>query len=297
MDIYEWTDDTYMPDFFLQQQYHLVPNMMGNHTTTNTTSSTLAVPHHGDDNDDDAATIQQELLQQQQQQVNNHRFRQASFFYSCVKDLREQKNKTWVMHIDSDEYVVLHHEVRKQTHWRNISSFEPEIAPNSILKFLKQAANKYPKALSYPCISMPRLLYGSKEEEEVSIERENSPRSSRGSFPTITDFHPAKFETLRWKYHTDYDNEIKWNGRPKVILDLSGLPPSPNFLRPSKGVFSIHRPGLFMCRGDKGVVFDKKFKFPLTVNHYLGSWERYSHRSDARRSREVSENSRTRECE
>jgi hypothetical protein len=45
-----------------------------------------------------------------------------------------QKNKMWMLHINSDEYLVLHPEVKTQNHWRNLT-LTPEIRLNSILKF------------------------------------------------------------------------------------------------------------------------------------------------------------------
>ena len=208
-----------------------------------------------------------------------------------------------MVHVDTDEYIVIHSQVRQQNHWRNLSlstttttaenndkktkrwnDFIGLQKPSSILRFIKRAANTYSKAVSYPCISMPRLLFGSVEDND-NIENDKQMKEEN-IYPPMP-FAKSKFETLRWKYHSDYDNDFSLNGRPKVILDLSGLPPRANFLMKPMGVFSIHRPGLFLCRSDRGVVFEQKHKFPITVNHYLGSWERYNQRSDARRSRTV----------
>ena len=211
--------------------------------------------------------------QEEQTQVNNHRFRQMNFFESCIKDLM-QKNKTWMAHIDTDEYISLSHLVKPRSQWRTLSVPLLE-TPGSLLDFLKKAVTNHTSGMSYPCISMPRLLYGSKQNDDSSTET------------TIHEtFDSSKFETLKWKYHSDYDNAVAVNGRPKVILDLSGIPPRSKFLEHT--VWSIHRPGLRMCRPDREVRFDDKPRFPLIVQHYLGSWERYNHRSDARRSREVS---------
>jgi hypothetical protein len=76
---------------------------------------------------------QEQQIKDKLLQVNNHQFRQSTFFGSCIRDLR-QKNKTWMLHINSDEYLVLHPEVKTQNHWRNLT-LTPEIRLNSILKF------------------------------------------------------------------------------------------------------------------------------------------------------------------
>ncbi|KAL3928859.1 MAG: hypothetical protein SGBAC_012466 [Bacillariaceae sp.] len=264
IEVEDWTDASYMPDYFVQGDYGAVPNMLGlgnSSTARNTMNLTEALEFHG-------VSDPQEI--REQTQVNNHRFRQMNFFESCIKDLM-QKNKTWMAHIDTDEFITLSHLVKPQSEWRTLPVPSLE-KPGSLLDFLKQAVTNHRSGMSYPCISMPRLLYGSKQND--------APTTS-----AIHDtFDSSKFETLKWKYHSDYDNALKVNGRPKVILDLSGIPPRSKFLEHT--VWSIHRPGLRMCRPDREVRFDDKPRFPLIVQHYLGSWERYNHRSDARRSRE-----------
>jgi len=266
IEIEDWSDASYMPDYFVQGDFGAVPNMLGlgnSSTARNTMNLTEALEFHG---------VSDPQEKEEQTQVNNHRFRQMNFFESCIRDLM-QKNKTWMAHIDTDEYITLSHLVKPQSEWRTLPVPLLE-TPGSLLDFLKKAAINHRSGMSYPCISMPRLLYGSKQNDAVSASKS-----------TIRDtFDRSKFETLKWKYHSDYDNAIGVNGRPKVILDLSGIPPRSKFLEHT--VWSIHRPGLRMCRPDREVRFDDKPRFPLIVQHYLGSWERYSHRSDARRSRE-----------
>jgi hypothetical protein len=199
--------------------------------------------------------------------MNKRQYRQSTFLGSCIHELRRRGN-TWMMHIDVDEYVVLNPVVRQKEKWRGIQ-LDRTRAPSFILDFLKQAAAMFPKPLKYPCISMPSLFYGAFEEE--------SPRNSSLAVS-------KRFETLRWKYHSELgkDNE----GKPKVIMDLSGIPPKANFLNQDQ-VFSIHRPSAHMCRGSEAVTFDKPYKFPVAINYYLGSWERYSMRNDPRPSRQV----------
>ena len=272
--IYEWSDGDYMPDFFLQKRYDLVPDMIG--STNRTAQNDNGEEEEGGDWDNHE--IDDTMDEEWKLQVNCHRFRQATFLQTCVRQLWEQK-KTWFMHIDSDEYLVLHPLVRQQDSWRKvpISQSTKNLGPSSILKFIKDSSVAFPKAVNYPCISMPRLLYGSVEDNEIAADTE----------PKLlpVGLNVSHFETIRWKYHSNYDEDAKLNGRPKVIMDLSGIPPKANFLRDR--VYSIHRPGLFLCRNMAGVNFEEKWKFPITVNHYLGSWARYNSRNDPRRSRAV----------
>ena len=95
-----------------------------------------------------------------------------------------------------------------------------------------------------------------------------------------------RFETLRWKYHAPLDRNYKNNGFPKAMLDWSGIRPSRKN-RMWKKVFSIHRPDIYMCRDQADVDFRPVEYNILTLNHYLGSWERFSARKDSRRSKSV----------
>lgn len=92
-------------------------------------------------------------------------------------------------------------------------------------------------------------------------------------------------ETLRWKYHTAFDDTER-NAQPKVIVDVSKVPLNDEMFRPKP--FSIHRPSKALCRRMNQLSFRETNKYPLTANHYLGSWERYYYaRNDTRRSRRV----------
>lgn len=50
--------------------------------------------------------------------------------------------------------------------------------------------------------------------------------------------------------------------------------------------FSIHRPSKKLCRFVDQIDLNTTLKYPMSVNHYLGSWERYASRpNDSRRSK------------
>ena len=125
---------------------------------------------------------------------------------------------------------------------------------------------------NYPCISMLRVLFGS-QESSLNDQQEQVP----------PEFNGTTFETLRWRHHGLPHNR-SLHGNPKVIIDVGAIP-SRYF--EEEAVFSIHRPIKQYCPRNSDLAFSSFRKQPVSVNHYLGSWERYSGRSDNRRSREV----------
>lgn len=200
-------------------------------------------------------------------EISNHRYRQRVFLAQCMKANRAL-NHSWVIHIDTDEYVVASKLLRQM---RPDSLVVPPMdQPGSVLKLLQDAVSKTPSMLNYPCISMLRVLFGSVESSNE--ERENLVPES---------FNSSAFETLRWRYHGLPHNQ-SLHGNPKVILDVAAIPE--RFL--PDVVFSIHRPVMEICSRHGDLAFTSFRKQPIAVNHYLGSWERYSERQDKRRSRE-----------
>jgi hypothetical protein len=101
---------------------------------------------------------------------------------------------------------------------------------------------------------------------------------------TPPGFRPESFETIRWRYHASPRNMSRLGYHPKVILNVAAL--SYKAL-PHHVVRSVHSP-VEQCRNT--VVHKIDFnasadQYPVTTNHYLGSWERYSRRTDIRRTR------------
>eukprot|EP00934_Nitzschia_sp_Nitz4_P009245 Nitzschia sp. Nitz4//scaffold225_size51843//9625//12995//NITZ4_006892-RA/size51843-snap-gene-0.8-mRNA-1//-1//CDS//3329542666//9235//frame0 len=261
MEIQEWSDETFMPDFFLKGDYSQIPKMLWNTTS--------------DGSADETESDMEQVEKDRQTEINAHRFRQLKFLSRCIQTLSQQ-NKTWMFHIDTDEYIVLHPKLRELATWRNVP-IDTTMHADSLFDILKETVHNDSERLSYPCVSFPRLLYGSREDGNSTMRLANFP----------TSFDGSKFETTRWKYHAEYDVGPAINGKPKTMLDLSGVPPRASFLQ--NGVYSIHRPGLRMCRPDRKVAYSHSGHFPLTINHYIGSWERYSHREDVRRNRQAYE--------
>jgi hypothetical protein len=71
------------------------------------------------------------------------------------------------------------------------------------------------------------------------------------------------------------------HAQPKVIVDVSAVDMDDEMFQPK--AFSIHRPSKKLCRTIDQLSFDMVERYPLTVNHYVGTRERYMTRKDSRR--------------
>lgn len=245
MNIIEWTDQNYMPSDFLI--YNKPPEKYLQ----------------------DSSTFSNELSGEDILEISNHRYRQRVFLAKCMKEHRDMGN-SWVMHIDTDEYVVASKLLRQMK--PDHLTIPPMDQPGAVLNLLQQAVEKTPAHVSYPCISMLRVLFGSVESSTEEVNKD-----------VPVEFKAEHFESLRWRYHARPHN-MTFHGNPKVILDVAAIPEE-KF--PEDIVFSIHRPVEAFCHKNKEVAFTSFRKQPIAVNHYLGSWERYAGRNDKRRSREV----------
>ena len=241
MTIEEWTDRDYMPEFYPK----------GN--------SSAVIDMEESENIDG-------VREGMETRLHNHRFRRATFWGSCARELRN-RGKTWMISLDANEFIVFHPQIRRQRSWRRMS-ISTEVEPNVIFSFLKQGLENFSKALNYPCLAMPQVVFGFMEDDK---ERDSS---------IPTGFDVSKFATIRWKYYNQHN--LSMNGTPKIMMDLTGLPPA-TFLRDH--AYEIHHLALQACGGREVVNFDEKWKFPLTVNHYSGSWPRYNQRNPKVKSR------------
>ena len=157
----------------------------------------------------------------------------------------------------------------------------------TILDVLERESNlvgeDYARETIGPCISMPRLLYGSYEDEEnynkTSIYNENMLLADIGL--SIKDF-----VTLRYKWHAIPESRIV-NKFQKTLIDVSRIPDI--ILQSGHEAENIHVPLKYYCRKDPPRYSTSYFR----VNHYLDSFEAYSYRrndarSSMRRCRDVS---------
>jgi hypothetical protein len=163
LEVFEWHDGDYMPISFLKNGYPPAEYLQ-KQTDFNYEISAAA------------------LLE-----ISNHRYRQRVFLAQCMKEHRKLGN-SWVIHIDTDEYIVAS-KLLRQTQ-PDYLIVPPLDEPSSMFNLLRQVVEKTPEQVSYPCISMLRLLFGSVESKSDQIEKSVPPA-----------FNATQFETLRWRYH------------------------------------------------------------------------------------------------
>ena len=214
-----------------------------------------------------------------------HRVRQKAFYQYCLERLDAIGQSTWTLLLDVDEYLVVNNNDRevlknkddnRETSVATGSQEDVMSTPGGIYHYLddvaKQAA-KHPTDARYeqfssPCITIPRLLFGTKQDHNTM------PLSLPASI---------QLDTMRWFYHAKFD-EFDRNGLGKTVLDLRRIPiPKPHFPYP----VNPHRPFQDLCRDPKRIV-DLNQHALVRVHHYISTWETYSFRNDSRKGAERS---------
>lgn len=200
--------------------------------------------------------------------VVEHRARQRVFYYKCMKRLKQQ-GRSWTLLTDSDEFLHLNY---KTIQSKKIKS--PAIsAPGSVMPFLRRELERPGNNLTTPCVQIPRIRFGAIESNR---------REVRYRVPLA--FDPLRFQTLRWRKHARADN-YQYNKISKTMIDLSRV--EWDDIEP---VESVHRPIKNICKRRRMYIRSDDQVF--VINHYLGSWQQYIYRDDARtgkeRSKEVS---------
>jgi hypothetical protein len=182
-----------------------------------------------------------------------HRIRQRSFFQACMRKLKAD-NRTWTLLIDSDEYLAFN------THTKKLNVTVEK--PASVITFLQQEMAKKTTILQKsPCIMIPRLRYGSKESAPEDVAKK-LPQGFNGS----------AFQTLRFRKHAPLTSLV-YNRITKAIVDVSRV-------NNNKIGGNVHRP-VPKCK--KNLLTLQVPQSPLVVRHYLGTYEQFNFRDDARK--------------
>lgn len=185
--------------------------------------------------------------------TNLHRFRQRAFYARCMKTLKKE-NHSWTLLIDTDEYLTLN----SYTHQHDVDVERPA----TMMKFLKEAThNKTINLQPSPCIMLPRLSYGGMESTADQISKD-----------IPNGFNGSDFVTQRFRKHGPLR---MLHGMAKTIIDLSRVNPKHISVHQSP-----HRPIFQYC--PKPLLRIKVSQSPLVVRHYVGTFEQFSFRDDAR---------------
>jgi hypothetical protein len=280
MNILEWTDVDYLPDYFLQGHFDKVPGYVP-HTAS--TSVWHQHPHN--------MTIEE--VEADLQLINNHRFRQATFVSRCFRKLKQQEQQPsenlthlWALHIDTDEYVVLNPKLRERPNAVAGVALPTTPSAGSLLQFLADMYEVWPKRLLNSCLTMPRLLFGSIENTTAGMVLPSVPLvRQEGNHPDA-----FRFETLRWTIHAGFDDTI--SGLPKTMVNVLTLPDDhPIFVedriksvhRPLESSYPKHKQICERLRLPSVKQWEAVRLHPLSIQHYVGSEERYFSRKDVRR--------------
>ncbi len=334
LDVTIWNDEDYTPEFFYKtKDYSKLPNSVRNsvvlaNPSKKKNSAQLNDPILRTNWHTNRTYVQehQEEVREEVIRINNHRFRQKNFVSECFRQIKKEKTDkpglfsspfwksddsddtiSWVVHIDTDEYLVpnpwiasyLRNEMdasaSKHFERKDLARIFPDTPfKGSLWKFFKVFFKHSKKYNDKTCVMMPRILFGSKED------RGNSTIATAATTTTISDnnraskltWYHSKFETLRWKYHANFESDA----RPKSMINVDQLRETDDVFQ-TKMATSIHRPitahlNNFRtgCSAEPKIIYnDRRFAQPIAVYHYLGSLERYLSRADARRDESIYE--------
>eukprot|EP00980_Cylindrotheca_fusiformis_P001161 scaffold321_cov95-Cylindrotheca_fusiformis.AAC.2 len=256
-----WNDEDFMPDDFLRGDYSNQISYLKD----------FKIPG-GIDN-----TTKE--YEEQLRLVNNHRDRQHTFVSHCMRTVKdrhsdESRDGVWVAHVDSDEYISLNPKVVE-----NIREMKPVVVPQvptagSLLKYMNDVFLHFPSTLlRRRCLLMPRILY-------IPQTHKNE---TKNNVINTKYWNTNRFETLRWEVHRDLSEPT---GFQKAIMDVAAIDEDHQIFTDGR-IYDVHQP-LQPSPDDCASRtvepdLDVLKQYPLVVNHYFGSLERYLHRNDIRR--------------
>jgi hypothetical protein len=203
-----------------------------------------------------------------------HRERQRHFYPTCLAALR-QANRSWTMVIDIDEYVVLNQNYVYYNETIKRQQQQQQERP-ALIQAIRNS-NQYYNYTDTACITMPRLRFGSYEDNATAGHETSG--SSSSSINTNNRYAPDGFRdqdfmTLQWHWRAGVHNR-KDNRNPKSMVDVSAI--VANFSRKDT---DAHRPVRSACPKRNMYIMNRDS--PFVVHHYSGTLEQYNFRRDAR---------------
>jgi hypothetical protein len=191
-----------------------------------------------------------------QAKTNMHRERQPTFYKGCALYLQKKKKK-WTSFHDVDEFIIV------DQHFVN-NTETLYTTPGNVLQTLRSVRATEPNNKNFQknCISVPRVAYGSVESSTQEVQKD---------IPSFLD--GMKFDTLRFRHRGKHGT----GGLAKTILDVT------HAVKRKK--YEVHQ-----LLGSKLCSNRFRAHMILGIHHYIGSWESYSFRDDARQGKERNRN-------
>jgi hypothetical protein len=208
-----------------------------------------------------------------------HMERQAKFIKQCSLHMQRTKNTTWVSFHDIDEYYVINSE-------QVANAADRMSEPGSVLTLLHQIQSQqepFDTKMLHSRTGLGRSRTGRAALEHVTGPCVTTYRTPYGAVPSpkqamqrnVPDFvDPVQFETLKWRHHQVPGYKSSQIG--KSLIDVSRVPDLKNMDWPDRErfPFSPHRL-VPIC--PEVHYHPKAF---IRINHYVGSWENYSFRTN-----------------
>ncbi|CAB9507386.1 expressed unknown protein [Seminavis robusta] len=189
-----------------------------------------------------------------------HRVRQNNFYFKCMRTFK-QRNREWLMLIDTDEYIVNNY---ASGLYYNITKHIPITKPGNVLTFIKQ--HHMLTGENHTCSYMPRYMFGIKESEN-SLVQKHMPKG----------FDGMDFMTQRFQFRNP---KRMHNG--KNLINIKKLPQIKTYT-------SVHHVSSYCPDPDKMRSVNHVKKALLRVHHYLGTEEQYFFRTDPRTVKETND--------
>jgi hypothetical protein len=181
----------------------------------------------------------------------------------------QKENQTWVAFLDSDEYLV------PNSNWNfQKQLLKPFGNPTMTIANLLYRLGNY-KSLSTPCVGLPRLTFGAKENNSPTTKTSDESTSIARTTTASLGINRSDFTTLRWKWRGPLVAN-KLNKAGKALVDVSRVPWQSFVIEQS----NVHRPITDLCTVES--MWIKNQESPLIVHHYIGSYEQWMFRNDPR---------------
>ena len=273
-------------------------------TTTTTTTTTMNLPTMTIVEWNDTILFTQAQLNHAllriPSQVERHRYRQKNFMAQCMKHMKEH-GRGWTLLLDSDEFLVLNYDTLQQRN-KNDTNYNVTATsisePGSVLTLLQSNhPGQTDKYLPRVCVPIPRKRFGVLESSHEEIfhqvpygttrndtneDLQSTSTSNNGSSYQLQYlFNASNFQTLRWRWHGP-PNSLPINKVSKAIIHVGRI----EFMKNITVTRTIHRPLINYCKY-RGMHITSEQSL-LIIHHYLGTWEQYSYRDDARKGKQRS---------